>query len=93
MKKSKLLSIFLVFCVIISLLSGLNLTIEAAEISKENLVLDKAAVPSLLSYEKAVSQGHVLRLREEEELHTIVFLNKDGTKSMYMFDENIKYLD
>jgi|GEM_PF-2193973 len=37
--------------------------------------------------------GHVARINEEEELNTYVFLNRDGTKSVYYMDDNVRYVD
>lgn len=37
--------------------------------------------------------GHVARIPEEEELDTYVFLNRDGTKSVYYMDDNVRYVD
>lgn len=52
-----------------------------------------ADLPEMLSYNDAVSAGHVNRLTAEEELNTLVFANSDNTKTMYYFSENIKYVD
>ena len=37
--------------------------------------------------------GHTIRLEEFEELNTYVFQNSDGTRSVYIMDENVKYVD
>lgn len=37
--------------------------------------------------------GHVARIPEEEALDTYVFLNRDGTKSVYYMDDNVRYVD
>ncbi len=37
--------------------------------------------------------GHVARIPEEEDLDTYVFLNRDGTKSVYYMDNNVRYVD
>ncbi len=37
--------------------------------------------------------GHVARINEEEALNTYVFLNRDGTKSVYYMDDNVRYVD
>lgn len=36
--------------------------------------------------------GHAVRCRDDEALNTYVFLNRDGTKTVYLFDENVKYI-
>ena len=37
--------------------------------------------------------GHTQRLTELEELNTYVFANADGTRSVYVMYENVKYVD
>lgn len=37
--------------------------------------------------------SHIERLTKEEDLDTYVFLNSDGSKSIYYMDENVKYID
>ena len=39
------------------------------------------------------ASNHIRRLPEEETLDTYVYLNQDGTKSVYFMDENVKYVD
>ena len=36
---------------------------------------------------------HVKRLNNEEDLNSYVFLNSDGTKSVYIFGDDLKYVD
>ena len=58
------------------------------------MTLDSNALPQFLSYGEAVSKGHVNRLYEQEnDLSTIIYQNKDGGKTAYMFAKNIKYVD
>ena len=58
------------------------------------MTLDSNALPQFLSYSEAVSKGHVNRLYEQEnDLSTIIYQNKDGGKTAYMFAKNIKYVD
>lgn len=38
-------------------------------------------------------QGAIERLSEKETLNTYVFLNRDGTESVVMFPDSIKYID
>ncbi len=37
--------------------------------------------------------GHVKRLPEEEDLHSYVFENADGTRTAYIMNEPVKYVD
>ncbi len=41
-------------------------------------------------FEKA---GHVARLKEKEELYSYVFRNTDGSNTVYIMGENVKYID
>lgn len=60
------------------------------------LTLDKVeAECNVLQYVDATAfeeAKHVARLPEEETFNTYVFLNHDGTKSVYYLDENVKYI-
>ncbi len=57
--------------------------------------LEESAVPEIIGYENAVTKNHIQRLYEEEgnDLNKLVFLNVDGSKTMYAFDFPVKYLD
>ena len=62
-------------------------------ITEQKAELNKADVPELLSFEQARESGHTLRLHSKEDSNTVVFQNQDGTETMYLFDETIKYTD
>ena len=67
---------------------------EEAALSETVFQLD--ADCRILSYvDEAVFReaDHIARLNEEETLSTYVFLNRDGTKTVYYMDEEVKYLD
>ncbi len=57
--------------------------------------LDAATVPEIIGYEYAIAKNHVKRLYSEEgaQLNKVVFLNADGTKTEYLYDYPVKYLD
>jgi len=57
--------------------------------------LNKDTVPEILGYEEAVSRAHVRRLYEEEgeDLNRLVFQNADGSKTVYLYDYPVKYID
>lgn len=57
--------------------------------------LDKSIVPEIIGYEEAVAKNHIARCYEDEgtDLNKIIFLNIDGTKTMYTFDFPVKYVD
>ena len=54
---------------------------------------DGTFVRDYVNNEMLDEAGHVARLPEEEKLDTYVFLNRDGTKSVYYMDENVRYVD
>ena len=58
--------------------------------------MDLTADCAILNYvdEEVFAAGnHVLRLAEEETLSSYVFLNADGTKTVYYLDEAVKFVD
>ena len=46
-----------------------------------------------IDLETLEKQGAIKRLPEKETLNTYAFLNRDGTESVVMFPDNIKYID
>ena len=58
-------------------------------------VLDPSIVPAAIDYNEAVEKNHIARCYEDEgtDLNKIIFLNIDGTKTMYVFDFPVKYVD
>ena len=58
-------------------------------------VLDESIVPAAIDYNEAVEKNHIARCYEDEgtDLNKIIFLNIDGTKTMYIFDFPVKYVD
>jgi hypothetical protein len=69
-----------------------TLSTEQEEISVSALTAD-CGILSYVDEEVFESGNHVLRLPEEETLSTYVFLNSDGTKTVYYMDENVKFVD
>ena len=57
--------------------------------------LDPSTVPAIIGYETAYKRAHVQRLYAEEgsNLNTIIFLNANQTKTVYLFDHPVKYVD
>lgn len=50
--------------------------------------------PEMVSEEAIVEKGHVNRLKEQEEdLNSVVFQNRDGTKTVYCYNDPVKYKD
>ena len=60
----------------------------------QTMVLPEEDRPEAVESYLVEQKGHVLRLREQEEdLNTVVFQNRDGNKTMYYFDQPVKYVD
>ena len=60
----------------------------------QTMVLPDEDRPEAVEAYLVEQKGHVLRLREEETNHnTVVFQNRDGNKTMYYFDQPVKYVD
>ena len=63
----------------------------AGDLSLEELAtaeLSEADIPEVVSAAEIEERGHVNRLWEQEEdLNTVIFQNRDGTKTMYYFAE------
>ena len=56
--------------------------------------LSEKSIPETISYENVIQQGHTERLYSaEKDLNTAVFKNRNGSNTMYIFNENIKYVD
>ena len=57
--------------------------------------IDPDTVPEIVGYENAVSKGHTTRLYSDEgtDLYKLVFLNFDGSKTMYTYNFPVKYVD
>ncbi len=59
-----------------------------------NRILPVEDAPEVVSAEAIEENGHVNRLwAQETDLNTIIFQNKDGTKTMYYFAYPVKYVD
>ena len=58
-------------------------------------ILTEADVPEIVGYQEAVAKDHIARLYEDEgsDLNKIVFLNADGSKTMYLFGFPVKYIN
>lgn len=68
---------------------------EESENSAEgNKKLAKSEVPSVIEYEKAIKNKHVKRAKDKEKgLDEIVFINEDGSCTMYIYEQNVKFVD
>lgn len=61
--------------------------IVRTELTEQNL-------PDVIDSETAIKDGYVARLNSEEQSLSEVVLEKDdGTRALYLFSENVKYID
>lgn len=97
MKNRKFLLCITTILIIFSCISNILYipTYAIAEEKDNNIIqLNEDILPECISYETAMEAGHIERIYEDEsELYTAAFLNSDGTSTLYVFPENIKYID
>lgn len=60
---------------------------------KNKKILSKNQLSPFVDYETAYAKGHVERLENLESLNTIVYLNKNGTKTVHFFENDVKFMD
>ena len=75
------------------LASDLMPTEQISPLVLESLDSAECMIAEYINSEEFNKASHVKRLNDEEELDTYVFLNSDGTKSVYYMDENVKFVD
>ena len=57
-------------------------------------ILSDPDIPKLLNVSRVKSQNHVARLKfEETDMYSAVFENSDGTRTMYISSDSLKYKD
>lgn len=94
MRKIRFFAIFASVLVLFNALPFVAYATEQHNITTEqNIELKEADIPAALSLSQVQERGHTKRLHSKEDLNTAVFQNQDGTETLYMFDENIKYRD
>jgi len=60
----------------------------------QDMQLDLNDLPEVISVQKADEKGHVNRLREQEtDMYTVMYQNRDGKKTTYLFSQPVKYVD
>lgn len=59
-----------------------------------NMSVDVKTLPECVDQTLALKKGHVNRLiAQENSLSTVIFQNKDGTRSTYLYAKPVKYID
>ena len=67
---------------------------EKTDLNEEDLFFsEESMIPKCIEEYQIDMSKHIQRLTELEELNTYVFENADGTRSIYIMDENVKYID
>ncbi len=62
--------------------------------NEQKCSLKKEEVPCIMDYENTVEKGHISREKSRENgLDEVVFKNKDGSYTMYIYDQNVKFVD
>ena len=68
-------------------------TIDSTTIDIHSLNKSECMISEYVNAKDFNEASHIQRLADEEELDTYVFLNSDGSKSVYYMDENVKFVD
>lgn len=94
MKKFRFFAIILLILMLFNALSFVSYADNSQNETEQNKTLNEADLPETLSLEQARASGHKKRLpSREDKMNTAVFENEDGTETLYLFDEDIKYTD
>lgn len=60
----------------------------------QEIDISKVEFPQFISREKAIKREHVNRLKDQESnLNTVIYQNRDGSKTAYIFTNPVKYID
>jgi len=62
-------------------------------LSDSLLCAQDSKILDYVNVESFKTSAHIARIEELEELNTYVFQNADGTRSVYLMNENVKYID
>lgn len=101
MKKTKLISLFLILCLIFTCIqipafatqseNGEVTTQQTSQVTTytENDILSQDDVSKYINYENAVDYGHVALLDQTSD--TLTYLNYDNTQTTYFFGMDIAY--
>lgn len=91
---SLIISVTLIFCIVPVNAFSAETSVSTNVSSSLTAALDKNSVPEMIPYEVALASGHVSReYAQEDALNSVVFKNSDETNTMYLFDEDVKYID
>ncbi len=81
-----MLLVFFTFSATFSTAEDLQLETE------DQILIPLSDIPEVLTMQEVTERGHTKRLRNEEtDMHSVIFQNQDGTKSLYVFASPVKY--
>lgn len=90
-KRKRILSLFVTFCTLFTLLGIPRSVVLSAEPDDAVGVL---SLPDIITEAEAAENGYVARVSAAEtNLNTLVFRNADGTNTMRIFDHPVKFED
>ena len=70
-----------------------NAAPSVAETSQKESLTEDSKILDYVDSEQFLQADHVARLPQEETLDSYVFLNQDGTRSVYYMGRPVKYVD
>ncbi len=94
--KRRILSVVICLILIFSVVVPINSigTDLKNETSENKITPYTEALPEFVTREMLKLNNGVTRLKDEEpDLNSVIYRNLDGSKTLYMFSENVKYID
>ena len=99
-KMKQIVTISITMTLLVSCVNFNNVSVYANEINEdinvknEVITLSKNDVPDVMTYDAALKSKHIKRERKKENgLNEIVFQNQDGSHTLYVYDQNVKFID
>lgn len=98
MINKRILSTLLALAILLSCVGWTPVQAQEAASVEENIdtaaqIADNSNISQFVDMEQFKQADHVARLRDEEKLNTYVFRNRDGSKSVYYMDQDVKFVD
>jgi predicted phosphodiesterase len=94
MKIKKIISMTLTFALLMSIMVSAEPKYDGADENFPRTTLRLDEIPEVIDPNVIRDSNHVARLYElESDLSSVVFSNDDNTNTLYMFGEEIKYID
>ncbi len=98
MINKRILSTLLALAILLSCVGWTPAQAQEAASVEENIdtaaqLADNSNISQFVDMEQFTQADHVARLCDEEKLNTYVFRNRDGSKSVYYMDQDVKFVD